>query len=84
MLSAIGVIVLWIIMTFHMQSFMMTSAAQLAVPYSVPMILVTYRAIIGISNLTAFNMLLMFVGSGYLVDNSYLIWSTWKQSEAYP
>ena len=77
MMSMVGTVVIWTCMTFYLGSFTLTSFAMLNVPLAVPLVLVGYRLGVSVSNLTAFNMLLIFVVMGFLADNTYLIWDAW-------
>ena len=52
--------------------------------FSFPITLVIYRVFLGITNLSALHLMVVFVVLGISADNIFVIWDSWNQSNTYP
>mmetsp|Transcript_11916 Transcript_11916/g.18379 ORF Transcript_11916/g.18379 Transcript_11916/m.18379 type:complete len:135 (+) Transcript_11916:2346-2750(+) len=52
--------------------------------FSFPISLVIYKLIMGITNVSALHLMVVFVVLGISADNIFVTWDAWCQSDTYP
>ena len=74
----------WIYVCVHTGSLFVGTTAMSMVLFSFPITLVLYRRVVGIENLSALHLVIVFVVLGIGADNIFVIWDAWCQSANFP
>lgn len=67
---------------YHTKSLFVAVTSMSMIVCSLPISLVLYRNILGITNLSSLHLMVLFVVLGISADNIFVLWDAWRQSGA--
>lgn len=69
-------------MFYHTKSLFISITSMSMIGCSLPITLVLYRNILGITNLSPIHLMVLFVVLGISADNVFVLWDAWRQSNS--
>ena len=83
MWAVAAALVVYVIVTLHVESLFIGTTSMLMIIFSIPITLVIYRKIFSITNVSALHLCIVFVVLGISADNIFVLWDAWCQSATY-
>ena len=75
---------IWLYVTFHLRSLFLSSVAMLNIATSIPMALVLYNLVFGISFFSLLHILVLLIILGIGADNTFIFNDTWNSTKDIP
>ena len=82
--ALLAALLVFLFITFQTGSLFVSVTSMVQILFSFPITLVIYRVFLGITNLSALHLMVVFVVLGISADNIFVIWDSWNQSNTYP
>jgi len=83
MWAVAAALVVYAIVTLHVESLFIGTTSMLMILFSIPITLVIYRKIFSITNVSALHLCIVFVVLGISADNIFVLWDAWCQSATF-
>lgn len=80
--AAVSVAVVTTYVFAHTRSPFACATSMSLVGFAIPIALVLYRNVAGVTNVSALHLTVLFVVLGLAADNIFVVWDAWRQSAA--